>query len=76
MALELGLDRSTLHHYFPSRDELITAAMEHVMNAYRAQVDRLREEKSIYIVGSGRINVAGMNEKNIETVCREILSVL
>ncbi len=41
VARELGLDRTTLHHYFPSRDELVAAAMEHVMNAYHAQVDAL-----------------------------------
>ena len=32
----------------------------------RPQVDRLREEFSIYIVGSGRINVAGITEKNMD----------
>lgn len=40
------------------------------------QVDRLREEHSIYMVRSGRINVAGMNTKTINTVCQAIASVL
>jgi len=41
-----------------------------------AQVDQLREKYSIYIVGSGRINVAGMNEKNMDRLCEAIKSVL
>jgi len=40
------------------------------------QVDQLREKYSIYIVGSGRINVAGMNEKNMDRLCEAIKSVL
>ena len=42
----------------------------------REQVDRLREEHSIYIVGSGRINVAGITEQNVERLCTAIASVL
>ena len=40
------------------------------------QVDRLREEYSIYIVRSGRINVAGMTEANMPQLCDAIASVL
>jgi len=40
------------------------------------QVDRLREEHSIYIVRNGRINVAGLKEANVEPVCQAIASVL
>ena len=40
------------------------------------QVDRLRNEYSIYIVGNGRINVAGITENNIERLCDAILEVL
>jgi aspartate/tyrosine/aromatic aminotransferase len=40
------------------------------------QVDQLREKYSIYIVSSGRINVAGMNEKNMDRLCEAIKSVL
>lgn len=39
-------------------------------------VDRLRNEHSIYIVGNGRINVAGMTMDNIGTVCDAIASVV
>ena len=40
------------------------------------QVDRLRNEFSIYIVGSGRINVAGITTNNVERLCDAIAQVL
>lgn len=40
------------------------------------QVARLKKEYSIYIVGSGRINVAGITPSNIERLCQAIASVL
>jgi aspartate aminotransferase len=40
------------------------------------QVDELRSKYSIYIVGSGRINVAGMTEANMGRLCSAITSVL
>ncbi len=40
------------------------------------QVDRLREEHSIYMVRSGRINVAGMTAGNMEALCQAIIDVL
>jgi len=43
VAQELGLDRTTVHHYFPSRDDLVVAAMEHLIQVYRKQVDQLLE---------------------------------
>jgi aspartate/tyrosine/aromatic aminotransferase len=42
----------------------------------KAQVDALREKYSIYIVGSGRINVAGITPKNIDRLCKAIAEVL
>ena len=39
------------------------------------QVDTLREKYSIYIVRSGRINVAGITPKNIEPLCEAIAEV-
>ncbi|REJ69469.1 MAG: aspartate/tyrosine/aromatic aminotransferase [Planctomycetota bacterium] len=42
----------------------------------KAQVDALRERDSIYIVGSGRINVAGMTRENMGTLCAAIARVL
>jgi aspartate/tyrosine/aromatic aminotransferase len=40
------------------------------------QVRRLRDEHSIYVVGSGRINVAGMTEQNMGPLCSAIADVL
>ncbi|MEA1952754.1 MAG: amino acid aminotransferase [Planctomycetota bacterium] len=40
------------------------------------QVKTLREQYAIYIVGSGRINVAGMTENNIDYLCQAIVDVL
>jgi len=42
----------------------------------KEQVDKLREKYAIYIVGSGRINVAGMTEANMGRLCEAIASVL
>ena len=40
------------------------------------QVQRLRDEFSIYVVKSGRINVAGLTDDNLDYVCGAILSTL
>lgn len=41
-----------------------------------AQVDRLRNDYSIYMVTSGRINIAGLNETNLDYVCKAIADVV
>jgi aspartate aminotransferase/aromatic-amino-acid transaminase len=41
-----------------------------------AQVDRLREEHSVYMVRSGRVNVAGMTSDNMDRLCQAIAAVL
>lgn len=40
------------------------------------QVDRLKTEFGIYIVGSGRINVAGITSSNLDRLCDCIATVL
>lgn len=40
------------------------------------QVERLRENKSIYIVKGGRINVAGVTPKNIDYLCDSLAEEL
>ena len=40
------------------------------------QVKLLRDKYSIYAVGSGRINVAGMTEANMDYLCEDIADVL
>ncbi|TCK34687.1 aromatic-amino-acid transaminase [Paraburkholderia sp. BL8N3] len=40
------------------------------------QVDRLREEHGVYLLRSGRMCVAGLNDKNVATVADAIATVL
>jgi aspartate/tyrosine/aromatic aminotransferase len=42
----------------------------------KEQVERLKTEFGIYIVGSGRLNVAGMTESNMAALCKAVVSVL
>lgn len=42
----------------------------------KAQVEQLKEEFGIYIVGSGRISVAGMTKANMIPLCKGIAAVL
>ncbi|WP_086984183.1 amino acid aminotransferase [Vibrio aphrogenes] len=42
----------------------------------KEQVARLKEEFAIYIVGSGRISVAGMTKNNMGPLCKGIAAVL
>ncbi|WP_394239647.1 amino acid aminotransferase [Vibrio astriarenae] len=42
----------------------------------KEQVNRLKEEFGIYIVGSGRISVAGMTQSNMGPLCKGIAVVL
>jgi len=41
----------------------------------KSQVETLRQEDSIYIVGSGRINVAGINESNVDRLAEAMVRV-
>lgn len=42
----------------------------------KMQVDELKSKHSIYIVGSGRINVAGMSENRMGQLCEAVASVI
>jgi aspartate/tyrosine/aromatic aminotransferase len=42
----------------------------------KMQVDQLKSDHGIYIVGSGRINVAGMLESKMNSFCAAIADVL
>lgn len=42
----------------------------------KAHVDALKEKYAIYIVGSGRINVAGMTPSNMDALCSALAEVL
>ena len=39
-------------------------------------LEELRDKHSVYIVGSGRINVAGMTTNNMDALCSAIAEVL
>ena len=39
------------------------------------RVARLRDEFGVYVVGKGRVNVAGLTQTNLEPVCRAIAAV-
>ena len=42
----------------------------------KEQVERLRAEHSVYMLGSSRINVAGVNASNIDYLANAIATVL
>jgi len=42
----------------------------------KEQVDTLRNKHAIYIVGSGRINFAGITEGNVDRLCKAIAEVV
>lgn len=39
------------------------------------QVTRLREDHAVYVVGRGRVNMAGLTEANLAPVCRALAAV-
>ncbi|HFZ8994595.1 TPA: aromatic amino acid transaminase [Citrobacter freundii] len=41
-----------------------------------AQVDRLRDEFGIYLIGSGRMCVAGLNSRNVQRVAKAFAAVM
>lgn len=43
---------------------------------YPSQIYQLRKKLSIYILDSGRMNIAGINKNNVHTLCRAISMVL
>lgn len=51
VASRIGLDRSTLHHYFRTRTDLLAGLVERIVNGYLAEVpklhDRLHPEASV-----------------------------
>ncbi|MEX0776190.1 MAG: amino acid aminotransferase [Phycisphaeraceae bacterium] len=42
----------------------------------KEQVEKLKKDYALYIVGSGRINVAGMTQDNMDTLCGAIAQVM
>ena len=48
----------------------------HVVRGTPEQVEALKQKYAIYIVGSGRINVAGITEQNVSPLCEAIADVV
>jgi len=46
VASEIGLDRTTVHHYFSTRADLITGLAERMVDAYLAELVALRSERT------------------------------
>ena len=74
VASRLGLDRSTLHHYFRTRAELVGAAMEQVIASYRRGADEAlldvapRERASALV---DHLFGAGFNDPTLAAVLLE-----
>ena len=47
-----------------------------VLGGSEAQIARLREESGVYLVGGGRLNVAGLTEESVPRVARALATVL
>ena len=62
----------------PAGNDFITTqnGMFSFSNLNKDQVKALKEQFAIYIVGSGRINVAGMTDANMTPLCDAIASVV
>jgi len=77
-AMRVGLVETLAANWVPRDFSFITRqrGMFSFTGLTPAQVDRLRTEHAIYIVRSGRINVAGINRGNLERLGAAIASVL
>jgi aromatic-amino-acid transaminase len=47
-----------------------------LIGATPAEVDRLRDEFAVYLVGDGRMNVAGLTAETVPPVARALAAVL
>jgi aspartate/tyrosine/aromatic aminotransferase len=68
-----------MREYMPQRDFSFIQRQRGMFSfsgLNREQVDRLRNEHAIYVVGSGRINVAGITRDNIDRLCLSLAAVL
>jgi aspartate/tyrosine/aromatic aminotransferase len=59
-----------------STSSRITAACSAGLGLTEAQVNRLREEHGIYMVGDSRINIAGLNAKTVPILAAAIAQVI
>ena len=77
-ALRAELARSFRAHLNHHRFDFIPQqrGMFSFLGLSKDQVQRLKQEYSIYMVDSSRINVAGINTKNIDYFCAAVCAVL
>jgi aspartate/tyrosine/aromatic aminotransferase len=54
---------------------LVQRGMFSLLGLSEEQVRRLKEEHAVYVVGRGRVNVAGITRANLEVVCRALAAV-
>ena len=74
-----GLFVETMSKHAPGRDFSFIQQQRGMFSfsgLTKEQVEQLKSEYAIYIVGSGRINVAGITESNVERLCEAIAAVL
>lgn len=72
--LVLALARETGSNRFDFIDR--QKGMFSFLGITSAQIERLREEFSIYMAGSSRVNIAGLNDSNIDYVAKAISQVV
>ncbi|HSI56736.1 MAG TPA: aminotransferase class I/II-fold pyridoxal phosphate-dependent enzyme, partial [Ideonella sp.] len=83
MRMRIQAMRQRLHavvsHKLPGRDFgyfLSQRGMFSYTGLTGAQVDRLREQYGVYLVRSGRMCVAGLNDGNVERTAQAMAAVL
>ena len=77
-ALRLGLVEA-LTARMPDRDFAFLArqrGMFSLLGVPGEVIERLREEYHVYVVGSGRVNLAGLNTRSIEYFADALTAVL
>ncbi len=73
-ALTFGLQAKSLHKDFSFL--LDQKGIFSFSGLNREQVQRLRDERGIYMIGNGRMNVAGLNPHNLDYVIDSILAIV
>jgi aspartate/tyrosine/aromatic aminotransferase len=78
LALRVGFADALRRHSNTDRFDFIAShrGMFSRLGLTEKQVERLREEHGVYMVGDSRINVAGLPEDRMDDLARAIVSVL
>ncbi len=73
-ALMFGLQTKSLHHDFSFLS--FQKGIFSYSGLNKAQVHSLKEKWAIYMVGDGRLNIAGLNPKNLDYVIEAIVDIV